>query len=206
MILGQNANVRHGGRTFHVQTEDSGRAHPHVITHLYYEGTILASERRDYSDLVAAPDLAARVRRLMEEQHAAMVERLRRGDFDAAIAARLDVPPAAAGPGAAEMQTPPAAETALPRPPPNAETALPRPPPNAETALPRAPRAPAPVRPAVAPVPASAAGDRAASTGRPRAFGEGIVSERPLDDVILEYLVAQSRERSGGGRGSRSEG
>ena len=39
-----------------------------------------------------------------------------------------------------------------------------------------------------------------------RAFGEGIVSERPLDDVILEYLVAKSRERSGGGRGSRSDG
>ena len=47
MITGFNTNVRHGGRTFHVQTEDSGRAHPHVISHLYFGGTILASEKRD---------------------------------------------------------------------------------------------------------------------------------------------------------------
>ena len=67
MITGYNANVRHGERLFHVQTEDSGRAHPHVITHLYYEGTILASEKREYAELLDAPDLVARVRRLMEE-------------------------------------------------------------------------------------------------------------------------------------------
>jgi hypothetical protein len=186
MILGQNANVRHGGRTFHVQTEDSGRAHPHVITHLYYEGTILASERRDYAEIVGAPDLAARVRRLMEEQHAAMVERLRSGDFDVAIASRLEAPSGAAGPVAPEMHTPPAPPSAVPRP-----------------------RAPAPARPAAAAAApsASAAGERpGAPASRRRAFGEGIVSDRPLDDVILDYLVAQSRERSGGGRGSRSEG
>jgi hypothetical protein len=188
MILGQNANVRHGGRTFHVQTEDSGRAHPHVITHLYYEGTILASERRDYAELVDAPDLVARVRRLMEEQHAAMVERLREGEFDAAIAARLGAPSPPAGAAAGDMHTPPAPEAAVPR----------------------APRAAAPARPAAgipaaAAPPASRAQAPAAAQGRrPRAFGEGIVSERPLDDVILDYLVAQSRERTGGGRGSRS--
>ena len=50
MITGFNTNVRHGGRVFHVQTEDSGRDHPHVISHLYYGGTILASEKRDYAE------------------------------------------------------------------------------------------------------------------------------------------------------------
>jgi hypothetical protein len=161
MITGCNANIRHGGRVFHVQTEDSGRAHPHVITHLYFEGTILASERSDYAEIVAAPDLVPRVRQLMEEQHATVVERLRRGHYDAVIAARLSVPPSAA----AEL-------------PPS----------------PRAAARPGPERASASP-----------SEGA-RAFGEGIVSQRPLDDVILEYLVAKSRERSGGGRGSRSEG
>src|SRR5262245_38951031 len=181
MILGQSGNIAHGGRTFHVQTEDSGRAHPHVITHLYYEGTILASERRDYADLLGSPDLPARVRRLMEEQHAAMVERLRQGEFDGAIAARLGAPVPPARPAAGDMHTPPAGDSGIPR----------------------APRAPAPARPGAAPGAALAA---AAPAARPRAFGEGIVSERPLDDVILDYLVAQSRARTGGGRGSRSEG
>ena len=103
MITGYNANVRHRERLFHVQTEDSGRAHPHVITHLYFEGTILASEKCGYAELLEAPDLVAQVRRLMEEQHGAMVERLRGGDFDALIAARL----AGAGPDAAsDTQTP----------------------------------------------------------------------------------------------------
>jgi hypothetical protein len=180
LITGYNANVRHGGRVFHVQTEDSGRAHPHVITHLYFEGTVLASERCDYGELVGAPDLVARVRELMEQQHAMVVERLRRGEFDAVIAARLargPRPPAAAP---SEMQTPAA--------PPLARGGR-----LAPTQKPAAAR-PAPERPPAGPPDAA------------RAFGEGIVSQRPLDDVILEYLVAKSRERSGGGRGSRSEG
>jgi len=101
MITGSNTNVRHRGRLFHVQTEDSGRANPHVITHLYYEGTILASQRRDYGDHVAAPDLADRVRALIEEQHAEMLARLGRGGFDAVIAERLGPAPLAAPAGGA---------------------------------------------------------------------------------------------------------
>jgi hypothetical protein len=154
MITGYNANIEHGDRVFHVQTEDSGRAHPHVTTLLYFEGSILASERSDYAELVDAGDLVPRVRQLMEEQHAMVVDRLRRGHYDAVIAARLSGPPRPGSELAPEMVTP-----------------------------------------AATPIPRSA-----------RAFGDGIVSERPLDDVILEYLVAKSRERSGGGRGSRSEG
>jgi hypothetical protein len=180
MITGYNANIRHGERVFHVQTEDSGRAHPHVITHLYFEGTILASERRDYAAIVDAPDLVSRVRQLMEEQHAAVVERLRRGDFDAVIEARLSPTRRAASEVPSEMATP--AATPLPR----ALRALPGP--KRETARPEAKTRPA------------------SPVEGPRAFGDGIVSQRPLDDVILEYLVAKSRERSGGGRGSRSEG
>ena len=68
MITGFNTNVRHGGRVFHVQTEDSGRNHPHVISHLYFGGTILASEKCDYAHLLGAQgDLTMAVRGLMEE-------------------------------------------------------------------------------------------------------------------------------------------
>jgi hypothetical protein len=31
----------------------------------------------------------------------------------------------------------------------------------------------------------------------PRAFGDGIVSQKPLDEVILEYLVEKARDRAG---------
>jgi hypothetical protein len=178
MITGHNSNVRHGERVFHVQTEDSGRARPHVTTLLYFEGTILASERAEYAAMLDAEDLEARVRRLMDEQHASVVERLRRGDFDAAIEARLS--------GASRQPAPPS-ELATPPASP----------------VPRTLRAPAAGKPGAA---APAKGAPAAASERPRPFGDGIVSERPLDAVILDYLVARSRERSGGGRGPRSGG
>jgi hypothetical protein len=178
MITGHNANIRYGGRVFHVQTEDSGRTRPHVTTLLYYEGTILASQRADYATLLDAEDLDVRVRRLMEEQHASVISRLRRGDFDAVIEARLSEAPRQAPPPS-DLATPPV------------------------TPVPRTLRAKAAAKPAPA---APAARQPAASSGRPRPFGEGIVSERPLDDVILDYLVARSRERSGGGRGPESGG
>jgi hypothetical protein len=33
-----------------------------------------------------------------------------------------------------------------------------------------------------------------------RAFGDGIVSEKPLDEVVLDYLVENARKRKRGGR------
>jgi hypothetical protein len=187
MITGYNANVRHGGRLFHVQTEDSGRLHPHVITHLYHEGTILVSERRDYAELAGAPELDARVRELMEEQHAAVLERLRRGELDGVIAARL---------AAAELATPAAPGTA-----PGAARRA-----RAEAPGPASRPASAPRAADAKHAPSASAPAASAASGRACAFGEGIVSERPLDELILEYLVARARDRARGARGSRSEG
>ena len=101
MITGFNTNVRHGGRLFHVQTEDSGKSHPHVISHVYYGGTILASEKHEYEDLLGSSDLTEAVRALMEGQHKAMVARLKQGALDAIIAERLTDPSEDTGPGAA---------------------------------------------------------------------------------------------------------
>lgn len=89
MLTGFNTNIRHRGVLFHVQTEDSGRAHPHVITHLYHGGTILSSEKRGYEDRLEVQDLVGEVKALMEAQHKEMLKRLRRGEFDAVIEERL---------------------------------------------------------------------------------------------------------------------
>jgi hypothetical protein len=159
MLSGFNTNVRHRGVVFHVQTEDSGRAHPHVITHLYHGGTILASEKQAYADQVDARDLPVRVRALMEAQHASMLERLTTGALDEAIGARLGpgviegAPDAGAGdPGALEG----AREAA---------------------AAGHTQRAAGATRPAPAPGPdPAAAGD-----------------DRPLDELVLEYLVQTAR-------------
>ncbi len=151
MITGFNTNVQHRGLLFHVQTEDSGRAHPHLISHVYYGGTIIGSLKSDYSDRIDTEDLDRQVRVLMEAQHKLIISRLEQGEFDGVIAERLPgkVPTALA-------QTVPVME--LPAPVESPE--------------------PAP------PAPASAAN---------RSFGDGVVSQKPLDEVILEYLIEKAR-------------
>jgi hypothetical protein len=162
MITGSNTNVRHRGKLFHVQTEDSGRRNPHVISHLYYGGTILASEKTRYDDLLdlESQTLTKDVRALIEEQHKEMLKRLKCGDYDSVIAERLRGGTASrSNVRRSEPVAPPPTEPALDSPP-----------------------APAPPPP----------GDQG-----PRAFGDGIVSQKPLDEVILEYLVEKARNRAG---------
>lgn len=84
--LGYNTNVRYKDRVFHVQTEDSGVARPHVITHLFADGgRIIKSVKRAYADILDEPDLIARVKKLMQEQHKAMLLALRAGTYDTVI-------------------------------------------------------------------------------------------------------------------------
>jgi hypothetical protein len=103
-LVGYNTNVRHKGKLYHIQTEDSGVNHPHVITHLFADGgRIIASRKTAYADHVGAKDLHDIVKKLMQEQHKSMFIELRDCvyDEDAPVAA------APAGPAAAgEAKTP----------------------------------------------------------------------------------------------------
>jgi hypothetical protein len=155
MLSGFNTNIRHRGVLFHVQTEDSGVRNPRIITHLYYRGTILASQKSGYRDKLDAPDLEDEVKSLMESQHRQMLKRLKEGEFDALIGERL-------GDGAAEVDA--TGSTTEPEGPPlHSEPA---------------------------------SGAEAEEAHHP--FGQGIVSEKPLDEVVLEYLVDNARKRKRG--------
>jgi hypothetical protein len=164
MITGSNTNVRHRGKLFHVQTEDSGRRNPHVISHLYHGGTILASQKTQYAKLLdlESETLAKDVKVLIEEQHSLMLERLKTGVYDDVIAERLGGDTAGAG-----------TEPIPPKPDSSTSDAAPDATPNAS--------------PDAAPAPPAES---------PRAFGDGIVSQKPLDEVILEYLVEKARDRA----------
>ncbi|WP_136515486.1 hypothetical protein [Geomonas edaphica] len=85
MVLGFNHNIRYKGVLFHVQTEDSGKANPHIITLLYREGTIIASAKTSYADIIKVEQLEAVVESIMKEQHKDMMRRLKNGEFDARI-------------------------------------------------------------------------------------------------------------------------
>ncbi|HSY21204.1 MAG TPA: hypothetical protein VK841_03770 [Polyangiaceae bacterium] len=82
-LLGYNNNVRHKGRVFHIQTEDSGAKYGHVITHLFMDGgRILKSVKSSYAEHVGTERMAEVVRDLMKKQHKAMAVSLREGTFD----------------------------------------------------------------------------------------------------------------------------
>ena len=52
MITGFNTDIEHGGVIYHVQTEDKGVETPLILSLVYNRGTILASKRTPYVDLV----------------------------------------------------------------------------------------------------------------------------------------------------------
>jgi hypothetical protein len=52
VITGFNTDIEYGGVTYHVQTEDKGLSRPIILSLVYDRGTILASKRSSYEDLL----------------------------------------------------------------------------------------------------------------------------------------------------------
>jgi len=246
MLPGFNHNIKHNGRIYHVQTEDSGVSNPHIITHLFVGGNILATKKTSYADIVNADNLTVVVRELMEEQHKAMLRNLVNGVYDG-----LDLPgkPAepAAAPAPAKQAPKPAPSPApekFPKPgtPPRTVPAMPahaaptqpempavgggqvyKPPPPEKIPTQPKPVKPAPrvtvrpAKPAAKPAPpAQAKQEKPAEelppevvaarrmadrpkpkdTTGPTIFGEDLISEKSLDEVILGYLAGDGEEGS----------
>jgi hypothetical protein len=208
MIPGFNHNVRYRGRIFHCQTEDSGIQNPHIITHLYVGGNILATKKTSYADIVKADHLEEVVTELMKDQHKEVIKRLVSGVFDTSIAQR--------GVGASSLNGPaplnveeggqnrasfgmsgsmggsrPAPKTAA-----VAEAKSTAMAPKAE------PARPAPPAVKAAPVEAPEVIDARALLKAPpkppppatgTIFGEDLISEKSLDEVILSYLADETK-------------
>lgn len=126
-LLGFNNNVRHKGRLFHIQTEDSGIRHPHIITHLFADGgRILKTTKTSYAEHVGQATLAETVRGMMKEQHKAMFTSLRSGAFDPLLEKALgplsEAPPRPSGVISAAAVPPPAPQPAPPVEPPRSRS------------------------------------------------------------------------------------
>jgi hypothetical protein len=124
-LLGYNNNVRHKGRVFHIQTEDSGVKYGHIITHLFMDGgRILKSVKTSYSEYIGGERMQEIVREMMKQQHKAMFIALRDGKFDATVEVTAEAAPPA--PGAAPAPAPAApvaAAAAAPGPTPGPSVA-----------------------------------------------------------------------------------
>jgi hypothetical protein len=170
MVVGFNHNIKHRGKMYHIQTEDSGLENPHIITHLFVGGNILASKKTSYADIVGAENLAQVVRELMEEQHKEMLRNLINGvydDIDAAYAQQAQsFQPGQLAHGKGGVQLKPG--QAMPAPhalPPEVLAAR---------------QQPAPVL---------------RNDGAETLFGEDLISEKSLDEVILSYLAEDLGDR-----------
>src|SRR6266496_6260142 len=166
MVVGFNHNIKHKGKMYHIQTEDSGLENPHIITHLFVGGNILASKKTSYADIVGAENLAQVVRELMEEQHKEMLRNLINGvydDIDVAYAQQaqsyqpgqihadgrtVELKPGVAMPPAGRDELPPEVLAARQGPAPALR-----------------------------------------NDGAETLFGEDLISEKSLDEVILSYLA-----------------
>ncbi|HEX4457593.1 MAG TPA: hypothetical protein VIA18_06465 [Polyangia bacterium] len=200
-VLGYNHNVRYAGRLWHVQTEDSGVGNPHIFTHLFHDGTILATKRIDYDP---TSDVAI-VQKLMQAQHKAMLRDLKQGAFDDKIARFFGTPvvksAADSRPLSGEFDAEPKTDPSMMQPPPDvghaATQAAPKTDPSRQPIIPpRPPLAPpmrqpsavglrtpsrpnlTPSRPAV-PVAASRAGTTGTIPPPPRPPVSGIGGRRP---------------------------
>lgn len=186
MVTGFNHNIKHRGQIFHVQTEDSGVDNPHIITHLFIGGNILASKKTPYGDIVHAENLPEVVRALMEDQHKEMLRNLINGVYDAVLeqyANKSWQPGVLDGSGAPAAPAAPTAPSTAPASQPAAPAAPAMAPPAAPAELP--PEVIAAQNLAVKPKP---------KEGGDTIFGEDLISERSLDEVILSYLAEDTGE------------
>lgn len=160
-VTGFNHNIKHKGRVYHVQTEDSGVNNPHIITHLFVGGNILASKKTSYADILNAENLSEVVRELMEEQHKEMLRNLINGVYEnievAGGAKHYQPGQLASAEEAAQVKINPVQQL-----PPEVLAA------RAMTTQPKI-----------------------NEIGVETLFGEDLISEKSLDEVILSYLAGE---------------
>jgi len=182
MLPGYNHNVKYKNRIFHIQTEDSGVNNPHIITLLYEGGNILARKKTSYEDVLKSDKLQIVVKEMMQEQHKAMLRELKNGVYDERLfgtapgAPKPSVAPPPPAPGPASTQQ---AQAPAPAPggPPQPQ---PQPPPRQ---------------------PAAGAGETKVIELREGEdlkdediFGSDLISDKSLDEVILNYLAQNLEE------------
>lgn len=218
MIPGYNHNIHYKSQVFHIQTEDSGLDNPHIITHLFIGGNIIKTRKTSYADIVSVDGDRRRelLVELMQGQHKSMLKDLIKGRCDDAIesrsanAATLDGPAPlnveAGGQQRASMgfatgihrmpENAPVARGSAPPPLPKPATAVPAP---GERVSPvSAFFGDAPVAPGNENIIEAATLERAFDARDDAAvdsiFGEDLISEKSLDEVILSYLAEDMQE------------
>jgi hypothetical protein len=82
VITGFNTDIEFDGVTYHVQTEDKGLARPVILSLVYDRGTILASKRAPYDDLINGKFDEAALAERLQKQHKLICAAVRAGRIE----------------------------------------------------------------------------------------------------------------------------
>lgn len=82
MITGFNTDIEHNGVVYHVQTEDKGLDSPIILSLVYVGGTILASKRSPYEDLIASGFSDEVLAERLKRQHRLICAAINSGRID----------------------------------------------------------------------------------------------------------------------------
>jgi hypothetical protein len=82
VITGFNTDIEHDGVVYHVQTEDKGLDSPIILSLVYVGGTILASKRSPYEDLIASGFSDEVLAERLKRQHRLICAAINSGRID----------------------------------------------------------------------------------------------------------------------------
>jgi hypothetical protein len=82
VITGFNTDIEHDGVVYHVQTEDKGLDTPIILSLVYTGGTILASKRSPYQDLIAQGFSDEALAERLKRQHRLICAAIHSGRID----------------------------------------------------------------------------------------------------------------------------
>ncbi|HMO79455.1 MAG TPA: hypothetical protein PKD24_01560 [Pyrinomonadaceae bacterium] len=82
MITGFNTDIEYEGVTYHVQTEDKGLSKPMILSLVYNGGTILASRRSPYDDLLKGDFDEKLLEERLNRQHKLICAAIRAGRIE----------------------------------------------------------------------------------------------------------------------------
>lgn len=82
MITGFNTDIEYNGVTYHVQTEDKGIDTPLILSLVYNRGTILASKRSPYNDLLVGNFSEKELTERLQRQHKLICAAIRAGRIE----------------------------------------------------------------------------------------------------------------------------
>jgi hypothetical protein len=151
VITGFNTDIQFEGTTYHVQTEDKGVKTPLILSLVYVGGTIIASKRTPYKDLVETGFDEKTLTERLQRQHKLICAAIKAGRVDdLKKMSGAERPAAANGNQVRAASAPAEAATEVPEAAP--EPAAAAPPTQAATPLPSVEEAasPAPAMPAAA--------------------------------------------------------